>query len=203
MTYLVARVLYADGMAALITLGATYAALLLDWNFLEMIVFALVSTACSTLGGYLAAAFDMRLGPKRALIIEITAIVFLHSLAITITPDALFLGLIENESVWSGPVFQSLSDVSYLSLTVLTGMFVLASLSSSRTLMVAMAPPNMRGEFFGLFAVAGTITVWIGPLMVEAFTRAFNSQRIGMASLSILFLAGLIILLRVKHDGRA
>ena len=67
-------------------------------------------------------------------------------------------------------------------------------------MLVAMAPKKMIGEFFGLYAIAGTITVWLGPLLVETFTRMFNSQRIGMATISVLFLFGIVVMLTVKYQ---
>ena len=75
-----------------------------------------------------------------------------------------------------------------------------ASISSSRAMLVTLAPAGRSGEFFGLYAIAGTITVWMGPLLVEYFTLWFNSQRIGMASIAILFAMGLAILTWVKVE---
>ena len=77
---------------------------------------------------------------------------------------------------------------------------VAASISSSRSLLVQLAPPGRSGEFFGLYAIAGTVTVWAGPLLVEVFTTMFNSQRIGMASILVLFVMGLVVLTTVKID---
>jgi MFS-type transporter involved in bile tolerance (Atg22 family) len=57
---------------------------------------------------------------------------------------------------------------------------------------------NRATSFFGLYAIAGTITVWMGPLLVEYFTLWSNNQRIGMASISLLFLIGLAVLFSVK-----
>ena len=70
-------------------------------------------------------------------------------------------------------------------------------------MLVHLAPPGRSGEFFGLYAIAGTVTVWAGPLLVEIFTNSFNSQRIGMASISVLFLMGLAVLSTVKMDKSA
>ena len=69
-------------------------------------------------------------------------------------------------------------------------------------MLVTLAPPGRSGEFFGLYAIAGTITVWMGPLLVQYFTLWFTDQRIGMASISILFLIGLTMLLFVRMPER-
>ena len=69
-------------------------------------------------------------------------------------------------------------------------------------MLVHIAPPNMRGEFFGLFAIAGTVTVWMGPLLIEVFTDVSKSQRIGISAIALLFFAGLAVLLTVKSEKR-
>jgi UMF1 family MFS transporter len=51
-----------------------------------------------------------------------------------------------------------------------------------------------------LYAIAGTVTVWIGPMLVEFFTDTFNSQRIGMASIAMLFVIGVAVLTTVKME---
>jgi len=77
-----------------------------------------------------------------------------------------------------------------------------ASISSSRAMLVALAPAGRSGEFFGLYAIAGTITVWMGPLLVEYVTLWSNDQRIGMASISVLFAVGLAVLVTVQMPSK-
>jgi len=78
--------------------------------------------------------------------------------------------------------------------------FATANISSSRSMLIHVAPAHMRGEFFGLFAIAGTVTVWLGPLLIEQFTRWSGDQRIGMSAIALLFFIGLAVLLTVKSD---
>jgi UMF1 family MFS transporter len=56
----------------------------------------------------------------------------------------------------------------------------------------------MEGEVFGLYALAGSATAWLGPLLVEFFTATYQSQRAGFGSLTVLLLAGFVLLLFVK-----
>ena len=69
-------------------------------------------------------------------------------------------------------------------------------------MLVTLAPPGRSGEFFGLYAIAGTITVWMGPLLVEQFTLWSGDQRIGMTSIHLLFVIGLGVLLAVRMPAR-
>lgn len=201
--FLIARMLYADAMAALLALGAVYVALLLEWTFLELTAYAIFASAWAFLGGLFGGWLDTKVGPKRALIIEIIGMVTMLAFQLSITQESLFFGAVQNYQVWDGLIFQSLSDIVYLSSISVVAVTATASISSSRSMLVHLAPPGRSGEFFGLYAIAGTVTVWAGPLLVEIFTTAFNSQRIGMASISMLFLAGLAVLTTVKMEKHA
>ena len=201
--FLIARMLYADAMAALLALGAVYVALLLQWSFLELTAYAIFASAWAFLGGLFGGWLDTKIGPKRALIIEIIAMVAMLAFQLSITQQSLFFGAVENYQVWDGLIFQTLSDIVYLSSISVVAVTATASISSSRSMLVHLAPAGRTGEFFGLYAIAGTVTVWAGPLLVEIFTTMFNSQRIGMASISVLFLMGLAVLTTVNMDKEA
>jgi UMF1 family MFS transporter len=198
MKFLLARMLYADAMAALLALGAVYVSLFLEWGFLEMTGYAIFASAWAFFGGLVGGWLDNKVGVKIALMLEILGMVIVLAAQLSITQEAIFFGMIDNYQVWDGVVFQSLSDLVYLSFAAVLAITATASISSSRTMLVALAPAGRSGEFFGLYAIAGTVTVWLGPLLVEIFTTAFNSQRIGMASIAILFALGLVILTFVQ-----
>lgn len=198
--YLVARLIYADGMAAFLALGAVYVSLMLGWNMVEMAIYAIWMSIWATVGGIFGGWLDRKFGPKNALVIEIVSLVIVLFVSLSITPQSMFFGLLANRDLFGGDIMNSLSDLVYLANGILIAVFATASISSSRSMLVHIAPAHMRGEFFGLYAIAGTITVWAGPLLVQIFTEAFNSQRIGMAAISILFTLGLLVLLTVKSE---
>ena len=58
----------------------------------------------------------------------------------------------------------------------------------------------MMSQFFGLYALSGTATAFLGHALVAAFTGAFKSQRAGFASLIILLVAGLALMFRVRQE---
>jgi len=200
MKYLIARMFYADAMAALLALGAVYVSLFLDWSPIEMVSYAILASAVAFFGGIFGGWLDNKVGVKKALIIEIFGMVVAMAVQLSVSQETLLFGLVENFQVWDGLVFQSLSDLVYLGGIIIVAITATASISSSRTMLVVLAPPGRSGEFFGLYAIAGTITVWMGPLLVELFTTAFNSQQIGMASVGILFALGLAVLTTVKVE---
>ena len=64
------------------------------------------------------------------------------------------------------------------------------------------APPEQRTEMFGLFALTGKVTAFLGPALVAVLTAASGSQRVGMAAILLLFLVGLVILWPLKAPPR-
>ncbi len=201
--FLIARTIYADGMFALLTIGAVYVSLFLGWGLIELTIYAIWASAWAVAGGIFGGWLDQRLGPKNALIVELAAIVLILFLGLSITRDAAFFGLVPNVKVNDWPFFSGTSDLLYLGQGALIAVFATANISSSRSMLIHVAPAHMRGEFFGLFAIAGTVTVWLGPLLIEYFTRWSGDQRVGMSAIALLFFLGLAVLFTVRKDSAA
>jgi len=77
------------------------------------------------------------------------------------------------------------------------GIFVGPVQASSRSYLARVAPSELRNEMFGLFALSGKLTSFIGPFLVGWLTLASGSQRVGMASVITLFILGLVGMLFV------
>ena len=194
MKFLLARMIYADGLAVLLTMGGVYVAGVLEWSINEVIIYGIFGSLIGALGGIVGGWLDGLVGPKRALIIELSAILILLIIQLSITQEALFFGMIPSgQVVWDGfgtGFFTTLSDVVYFSMIVPVAISIVACISSSRYMLVHISPPDKIGEFFGFYAMAASVTVWIGPLLVSIMTTAFNDQRIGFSAVGLLFLAG-------------
>ena len=67
-------------------------------------------------------------------------------------------------------------------------------------MMARISPPSLVTQFFGLYALSGTATAFLAPLMVGFFTDTFESQRAGMASLVVLLVLGFVMMLFVKEE---
>jgi len=202
--FLIAHMLYADGMAALLALIAVYFSLFLGWGVLELTIYAIYASIFAFAGGLIGGWLDNKFGVKNALLIEMFVMVLAFGLQLSMTQESLLLGSVDNAVVWSSIVFETRSDLAVLALVSVIAISVTASISSSRSMLVTLAPTGRSGEFFGLYAIAGTITVWMGPFLIETFTLWFNDQRVGMASINLLFIlgAGALITVKVKTPGR-
>jgi UMF1 family MFS transporter len=62
-----------------------------------------------------------------------------------------------------------------------------------------MAPKDRIAQFFGLFALTGKVTSFIGPLLIGLITAVTASQKAGMAVLIAFFVGGLMLLARVRE----
>jgi MFS transporter, UMF1 family len=71
--------------------------------------------------------------------------------------------------------------------------------AASRSLLIRMAPKDRIAQYFGLFALTGKVTSFIGPLLIGIVTAATLSQKAGMAVLVLFFVTGLVLLARVRE----
>jgi UMF1 family MFS transporter len=102
--------------------------------------------------------------------------------------------------LWSFAYFRTLPELLYLLMFVLMVVFIGAAFSNSRAMMARISPLSMLSQFFGLYAVSGWATAFIGHGLVAFFTSTFSSQRAGFASPLLLLLAGLIVLTWVREE---
>jgi len=65
-------------------------------------------------------------------------------------------------------------------------------------MIVVLAPKDRVAEFYGLFAISSTATVWLGPFLTSWATRASNDQRIGFSPVLALLAVGLALMLTLK-----
>jgi UMF1 family MFS transporter len=91
-------------------------------------------------------------------------------------------------------LFASTAERFYLAIGVLIGLTVGPMQASSRTLLARIAPLGKMTEYFGLYALTGKVTSFIGPLAVGALTAASGSQRVGISVVVVFFLVGAALL---------
>ena len=90
------------------------------------------------------------------------------------------------------------ATVLWVVISAAIGVFIGPTQSASRSMMAHMAPAEIRTELFGLYAFSGKATAFLGPLLVGQMTLATNSQRAGMAMILVFFVAGALLLMRVR-----
>ena len=178
--YLLARMIYTDGLNTLFAFGGIYAAGTFGFTFTELIQFGIAINVTSGIGAATFAWIDDWVGSKKTIIISIAALTVLSTLILFIETKELF---------W---IFG-----------LMLGIFVGPAQAASRTLMARMAPTDLRTEMFGLYAFSGKATAFLGPAALAFTTDIFSSQRAGMATMVVFFVVGGFLLLTVNENHSA
>ena len=71
----------------------------------------------------------------------------------------------------------------------------------SRSLYARLIPPNKSAEFFGFYNMLGKFAAILGPLMVGVVGMLTDSSRLAILSISILFIAGGVLLYFVNVEA--
>lgn len=201
--FLAARMLYADGKIAILIFSGVYAAGVMGWGLLEMLVFGIVLSVFAVAGGLLAGRLDAWLGARNATLCAVAVTLGCLLVMVSMSREAiLFVIPVNAEARIDAPLFDTLPELLYLGAAIVIAMSITAAFAASRALMAQLSPPGMEGELFGLYALAGSATAWLGPLLVERFTSMYQSQRAGFAAIGLLLLAGLALLAFVKAPQR-
>jgi UMF1 family MFS transporter len=203
--FLGSRMLYTDGMTAILVFTGVYAAGVMHWHTLELLAFGILLSIFAVAGGQVGAVLDATVGPKRSVQIEILGAATCLLSQLGMGPNTIFYMPYDTAAhavLWHGPLFRTLPEAIYLMIGCCSAVFVCAQYASSRTFLTRLAPPGQSASFFGLYALSGTVTVWLGSALVRIFTGVFKSQQAGFAPIAMLLVIGFIGMLFVKHDGR-
>lgn len=203
--FLGSRMLFNDGMTALLIYSGIYAAGVMGWQ-MEMYAYGILLSVFAVIGGLMAARVDNALGPRTALIVEIVGCIVCITAQIGMKPDTILYfwhyDAAAHAPLWNGPMFRTLPEMLFLVIGFGTAVFVTAQYATSRTMLTRLSPPEKLPAFFGLYALSGTVTVWLGSALVALFTGIYKTQQAGFVPIIILLVLGLIGLLFVKGGGR-
>ena len=178
--FLLAHMIYADGLTTVFAFGGVYAAGVFDMSLGEVVQFGILLNVMAGAGAFGFAWLDDRLGSRRTIAIALVGIIAAATAAVSVQ---------DRLSFWiAGAAL---------------GLFVGPAQASSRALMARLMPGDRRGEYFGLFALSGKATAFAGPILVGTLTALFSSQRAGLASVLAFFMVGLALLLTVREPSRA
>jgi UMF1 family MFS transporter len=174
--YLLARMIYTDGLNTLFAFGGIFAANVFDMKIEEVMLFGIVMNVTAGLGAAAFAWVDDWIGAKRTVLVALVGL--------TIVGAAL---LLVHAKLW----FWILAPV--------LGVFFGPAQAASRSLMARLAPREMQTEMFGLYALSGKSTAFAGPIIYGVFTRAFNTDRAGMATVLVFLAVGFFLLLSIRE----
>ena len=195
--FLLANMIYTDGLVSLFAFGGIYAAGTFGWHTIQIGTFGIMLAITGTFGAWLGGKLDDRLGPKR--VIAGSLLLLLLSVAVFLLVVLVCVLFVKVAPPQAGAaMFSSAAERAYLVLGCLIGAAGGPLQAASRTLLIRLAPRDRIAQYFGLFALTGKVTSFIGPLLIGMITAATASQKAGMAVLVVFFVAGLGLLMRVR-----
>ena len=174
--FLVARLIYNDGLVTIFAFGGIYANGTFGFTIPEVIVFGIVLNVVAGLGAWVFGFVDDRIGGKKTILISL-AFLSAAALLAAIAPTRFWFWV-------SG---------------VMVGFFLGPNQSASRSLMARFVPREHESEFFGFFAFSGKVTAFMGPWLLGVLSDAF-SQRAGVGSVLMFFLVGGWLLRSVDEE---
>ena len=173
--FLIARMLYADGLNAIIIMGGIFAVGVFNLEIKDLLKLSVLMNMTAFIGAFVGGVANDRYGSKIVIIFSLIGLI-LSSIAILFT----------------------FSVSTFFFLAAINGLFIGPIQSASRVVITSLLNKNNQGKGFGLFATSGRLTSFVGPLLVSTVTFLTASQRIGFSAAIILLLSGLIILLNIR-----
>ncbi|MEI9431773.1 MFS transporter [Mesorhizobium sp. Cs1299R1N3] len=199
--FLVARMIYQDGVNALLALGGTFAAGMFQWSITEIGMFGIILNVVAIFGCWIAARLDTGLGSKAVVMISLVMLSIATIGVVSTGPGFTLLGLIQLSTADSGGLFGTAAEKAYIMYGLLIGLAFGPVQASSRSYMARSVTAAESGRYFGIYALAGRATSFLAPFMVATITATSGSARLGMAAI-ILFLAiGMAILVRTPYPA--
>ncbi len=200
--FLLANMIYQDGLVALFAFGAIYAAGVFGWSTIEVGIFGILLTVTGVFGALAGGWLDDRIGGKPVVLGSI-GILILTCIGILSLGKAHVLFIVPAAPATSGDgLFGSAPEQAYLALGLLIGLVAGPLQAASRSLLARLAPPGQTGQFFGLFALSGKVTSFMGPTLVALATDLSNRQEAGLGVLLVFFAAGAWLLAGVVPPKR-
>ncbi len=198
--FLLANMIYQDALVALFAFGGIYGAGVFGWQTIELGIFGILLTVTGTLGAWLGGKLDDAIGGKPVVLGSIGCLLLACLGILSLGRETVFFVIQAAPAAPGDGLFASLPEKVYLGLGLLIGLVAGPLQASSRSLMARLAPEGRVGEFFGLFALSGKVTSFLGPTLVALATTLFASQRAGLAVLVAFFLAGGALLAGVRVE---
>ncbi|HEY6091192.1 MAG TPA: MFS transporter [Gemmatimonadales bacterium] len=173
--FLLAFFIYFDGVETTIVFSGIYAATTLKFSTPEVIKLFLAVQVSALAGALLLARPTDRWGPKR--VITLTLL--------------LWVGIAVS-------AFFAQTKPTFFAVAVTAGLGLGSIQAASRALMASLIPPGKESEFFGFYALCGKSSAILGPLVFGAVSYLTGNQRAAVAAVGVFFVAGLLLLRRVK-----
>ena len=173
--YLIAYLIYNDGIQTVIVVAAAFAADELGVPAQTILILVLMIQFVAFGGALLFGRIARRIGAKKAIMVSLV--------------------------VWSGIVIYAYlflnNQTQLFVMGAVLALVLGGSQALSRSLFSQMIPPEQEAEYFGFYEISERGTSWLGTAAFALAVQLTGSQRIAIVSLIIFFVLGLLLLSRV------
>ena len=182
--FLLAYLLYNDGIQTVIVVSAIFAAEELNMSATNRILVILMIQFVAVGGSYLFSFLASRMGTRNAIIASLvlwSAVVIYAYFGMTSTALVAGLGIERRE-------------LEFWIMGALVALILGGSQALSRSLFAQMIPKDQEAEFFSFYEISDRGTSWLGTFAFGLVNQLFGSLRLGIFSLIFFFVVGLALL---------
>jgi UMF1 family MFS transporter len=198
--FLIARMIYYDGLNAIFAFGGIYVAAQFGWGLLELGLFGIIALTTGIPGSLLGGWLDDKLGSKPTLFLSVGGLILVVVGLISVGDGHVFFVVPMDFPVPDDGLFASSAELVVVGLTAILGIVAGPAQAASRSMVARLAPPDQMGQYFGLFSLSGKVTSFVAPFVIARVTVASDSSRIGISVILIFLIVGLAVLTTVKEQ---
>jgi UMF1 family MFS transporter len=199
--FLLANMVYQDGLVALFAFGGIYGAGVFGWSTVELGLFGILLTVTGTFGALAGGRLDDRIGAKNVVLGALTILVLVCLAILSLGRDhVLFVMAVPPPATGDG-LYGSLPEKLFLGLGLVIGAVAGPLQAASRSLLARLVSPAEAGRYFGLLALSGKVTSFLAPFLVAVATDLADTQAAGPAVLILFFATGAALLAGMRRNG--
>lgn len=201
MRFLIARMIYQDGVNGLIILGGTFAAGLFGWATMEIGIYGIILNIVAIAANMVAGWMDGKLGSKTVVVMSLISLLLASFGIVSTGHDYTLFGLVPLSPADSGGLFGTAAEKVFILYGLLIGIAFGPVQASSRSFMSRSIKPEEAGRYFGIYSLSGRATSFMATLAFSVVTASTGSAYLGMSTLTIFLAIGLIILLTTPYPA--
>lgn len=176
--FLIAYFFISDGISTVIVFFSSYTVHTLKFtlkeNFILLIIIQIFAAVGAISSGYIA----KKIGILKS--IKITVLIWIISLFV---------------------IFIAENKIVFFVISSVCGIVLGGTQALARSYIAISSPKEKSGEFFGFMTFSSKIAAIFGPLIFGSISRITDSQRLSILSLEILFIIGLLTLLKIRSHS--
>jgi UMF1 family MFS transporter len=176
--FLLAYLIYEDGVNTVIIFSSSLAATTFGFNQGELIVLYLVVQVTALAGAFTLSRPTDTWGPKKV-----------------VTGSLLLWAIVAVSAYFT----QTKEQFWFIACTA--GLGLGSVQAGTRAFFTQYVPAGKEAEYFGVYSLVGKSSAIMGPLVFGLVSSAFGSQRPAILSIAAFFIIGLALLSRVKGGG--